>query len=150
MRGRIEPADAISNGFPASPTPPSRAGKQRSHAPHPIFFLPLERKVDSALRRGRMGGGTEPSTMQFVGGFLASPTPTSLTLGHPSLMEGKRIPLALGVRDLTETVVAVAARVLGQVLLVIGLGVIELACLGNLGGDRAEALLIEEGLIAIT
>ena len=77
-----------------------------------------------------MGGGIEPAN-DHVERFHASPTPTSLTLGHPSLMEGKRIPLALGVADLAKAVVAVAARVLGQVLLVVLLGVVELAGLGR-------------------
>jgi hypothetical protein len=44
----------------------------------------------------------------------------------------------LGVGDLAEPVVAVAARVLGQILLVVALGVEELACRGDLGSDLTE------------
>lgn len=43
---------------------------------------------------------------------------------------------------------AVAVGVLGQVLLVVGLGVVEGRCFGDLGGDGAEAGLVQFGLEA--
>ena len=53
------------------------------------------------------------------------------------------------VGDLTETMVAVPAGVLLEVLLVVVLGVVELARVRDLGRDRAEALFVELGLILL-
>src|SRR5437763_11576486 len=44
---------------------------------------------------------------------------------------------------------AVAAGVLGEVLLVVVLGVVERTGLGDLGGDIAQAALVQRGLIAL-
>ena len=54
-----------------------------------------------------------------------------------------------GVGDLAEAVVAVAARVLGQVLLVVALRVVEGADGGDLGGDLAVAGVGQVGLLGI-
>ena len=88
-----------------------------------------------------------PDDMAGAALFLAG-RGGSYLCGETIVVDGGIANVGLGVRHLAEAVVAVAARVLVQVRLVVVLGVVEdavagVGAAGDLGGDLAEALGLE-------
>ena len=66
--------------------PPHKRGSQHTQTP---FFLPLEGKVDSALRRGRMGGQASSHQRGGASGLAATPTPTPPAAAPPLPHKGE-------------------------------------------------------------
>ena len=70
--------------------PALTGGEETASGWEELFFLPLEGKVASALRRGRMGGDPDASNPRSILGSRPPPPRPLLRRRHPSLMEGKK------------------------------------------------------------